>query len=471
MNRRTWNRWPPAIFGVIVLSFLVATAIVQWRIRKLEGTVADIANTTAPSVEHLAAARAETRTLQVLLRERPGLSADVVRDAPAVDHARQSLETAIKEYLVLPVAPRERGLWAELFQAQDALDDAIARFDAAVDRGSSDAANATLHADVAQAATRLDGAIARALDFNSMRTRDLTRQIAQLRQRALAIAVGLDVVCTAIAVAGAMLLRRIVREHESLIERHLALQEERASELEQFAGRVAHDILSPLSTVGLALELAAEPGHAHERAKLTERGTAALQRVKRMVNGLLDFARAGAKPDADVRSVVAEVTMDLKTELAPTASAAGVELTMTHEGRCEVRCNAGVLTSLIANLARNAIKYIGDGPVRRVEVRAFDRGAFVRVEVEDTGPGLPPELEHRVFDAYARARNPTQPGIGLGLATVKRLAEAHGGSAGVSSILGSGSIFWFELPSARRSETTERAETEHAPRAHAPVSG
>jgi signal transduction histidine kinase len=464
MKRWKWNVWPPAIFAVIVLSFLASTGIVQWRIRMLEGAVTDVASTTAPSVEHLAAARAETRTLQILLREPTGPRENAGRDAAAVDHAHKSLTHALEEYLVLPVAPRERELWAELFQAQNVLDDAIGHLKDEGSRSAGDATNGTLHADVSAAATRLDTAIGRALEFNAGRTSDLTREIAHLRQRALAIAVGLDVVCTVIAIAGALLLRRIVRENESLLEQHLALQQERASELEQFAGRVAHDILSPLSTVGFALQLAAEPGHDHERPKLAERGTAALQRVKRVVSGLLDFARAGAKPAADVRAAVADVLLDLRNELGPTASAAGVELTMTQTGACEVRCNTGVLTSLIANLTRNAIKYIGDGPVRRVDVRAFERGACVRVEVKDTGPGLAPDLERRVFDAYARARNTSQPGIGLGLATVKRLAEAHGGSVGVSTVPGSGSTFWFELPSASREDATDAREREQMDR-------
>lgn len=454
MNRRTWNRWPAAIFAVIVSSFLVATAIVQWRIHVVGGAVAEIANTTAPSVEHLAAARAETRSLQILLRERVGPTDDVRRDAAAVDHARRTLRQAIEGYSVLPVAPHERPLWEELVAAQAALDDAISRFDSDIARGESEAAGSTLHADVSTAAARLDDAITRALDFNAARSRVLAHEIGQLQERGLVVAVCLDVVCTIIAVAGALILRRIVRDHESLLERHLALQEQRASELEQFAGRVAHDILSPLSTVGFALELAGQPGRGHERT--TERGLAALQRVKRVVSGLLDFARAGARPETDVRTGVADVMADLTKELVPTAAAAGVELTMTRQGACEVACNVGVLTSLIANLTRNAIKYIGDGPIRRIDVRAFESGASVRVEVRDTGPGLPPDVEGRVFDAYARARTSTQPGLGLGLATVKRLAEAHGGSVGVSSVPGRGCTFWFELPSAPCADGSRR---------------
>jgi signal transduction histidine kinase len=113
---------------------------------------------------------------------------------------------------------------------------------------------------------------------------------------------------------------------------------------------------------------------------------------------------------------------------------------------------------MVANLARNAIKYIGDGPVRRIDVRVHDKGDHVRFEIEDTGPGLPEGLDAHVFDPYVRGPHATQPGIGLGLATVKRLVEAHGGRVGVVSVAGRGCTFWFELPGAHEASAAEPAE-------------
>jgi signal transduction histidine kinase len=105
-----------------------------------------------------------------------------------------------------------------------------------------------------------------------------------------------------------------------------------------------------------------------------------------------------------------------------------------------------VLLSLVANLADNAIKYARGGG--RVVIRAAAHSAKVRVEVEDDGPGLPPNLAERVFEPFVRGAGREIPGLGLGLATVKRLAEAHGGRVGVRSEPGRGSTFWFELPRA-----------------------
>jgi signal transduction histidine kinase len=112
-----------------------------------------------------------------------------------------------------------------------------------------------------------------------------------------------------------------------------------------------------------------------------------------------------------------------------------------------VACSPGVLVSVVTNLLGNAVKYMGDAPIKRVTVRSTIARTVARVEVSDTGPGVPRELRERIFDPYVRATNPSIPGMGLGLATVRRLIESHGGSVGMEPNGGiGGSVFWFELP-------------------------
>jgi signal transduction histidine kinase len=113
-----------------------------------------------------------------------------------------------------------------------------------------------------------------------------------------------------------------------------------------------------------------------------------------------------------------------------------------------VLCSPGILVSVLANLLRNAVKYIGEGADKRVTVRVLPNGESVRVEVEDNGPGLPAGLEEQVFEPYFRAPNNVKPGLGLGLATVKRFVLAHHGRVGVGRSPAHGCIFWFELPRA-----------------------
>jgi two-component system phosphate regulon sensor histidine kinase PhoR len=118
-----------------------------------------------------------------------------------------------------------------------------------------------------------------------------------------------------------------------------------------------------------------------------------------------------------------------------------------------------VLSSILGNLLSNAEKYMRDSAEKRMAVRVRLKGGVVCVEVEDTGPGVPKDLEGRLFEPYVRGDGVTQPGLGLGLATVKRLCTAHGGDVGARSTTGSGSVFWFTLPMAE-----DLAQSEPRPR-------
>jgi len=103
---------------------------------------------------------------------------------------------------------------------------------------------------------------------------------------------------------------------------------------------------------------------------------------------------------------------------------------------------------VIHNLVRNAIKYIGDGPRRLVITRAVVAAESVRLSVQDSGPGLPPGMEQAVFAPYVRAPGTHAPGIGLGLATVKRIVESRRGRVGAWSEPRKGPTFWLDLPRA-----------------------
>jgi signal transduction histidine kinase len=459
MKRQKWTWWLPTTFAIVVLSFLVATALGQWKMHGLDRAALEIAEIAAPSIEHLAAARGDIRHLQVAGEDQ--LDAAEHRDnvdAGALQHAHATLDRRLDAYLVLPVWAGEQPLQGDILRSRDTLAQAVSRLDSQLSHRDLAAARATLRGELADAATDLSAAMMSVVELKAARAHDLALEIRRERIGAAYAAFGLDLVCSVIAVASALSLYRLMRARASLAERHRHLDEERALELEQFAGRVAHDILSPLNAVSFAMQLAGHPADEEQRARVVERGLAALQRVKQLVNGLLDFARAGASPDRSSRADVQATLKGLAVEFRDVAAEAGIDLRFDEASTPYVQCHPGVLMSLIGNLVRNAIKYLGESPTRIIDVRAIDRGDMVRIEVEDTGPGLAPDIKHRVFEVYARGRGSTQPGIGLGLATVKRLAESHGGRAGVRSILGRGCTFWFELPRAQEAPSLADAE-------------
>ena len=254
-----------------------------------------------------------------------------------------------------------------------------------------------------------------------------------------AILAGLSALFATIAALAAL---RIVR-------RYAALMEFRVSELQHFSARLAHDIRSPLASVGLALDLARRNPVVEPKTQAAlARGSGTLQRVGQLVDGLLLFALAGSAPQAGASARTAEVVGDVIDGLSPSARDKHALLQVTRLDDARVACSPGVLISVISNLVGNAIKYLGDATERRVEVRVEDRGEQVWLQVADTGPGIDPAVLPRVFEPYTRAAQSGVPGLGLGLATVRRLVEAHGGLVGVESQLGAGSRFFVELPKA-----------------------
>ena len=104
----------------------------------------------------------------------------------------------------------------------------------------------------------------------------------------------------------------------------------------------------------------------------------------------------------------------------------------------------------MANLLSNAAKFSKPGSVVKIYLKDLD--AYVQVEVEDTGQGIPEEFQGQIFSAFAQASNGNtrrQGGTGLGLNISKKLIENMHGSIGFTSTAGVGSMFWFALPKYR----------------------
>ena len=272
---------------------------------------------------------------------------------------------------------------------------------------------------------------------------DLLSQRNANARRFAHLSLGVIAVASGLLLLIAFLMRVVGR---ALAEAEIA--KVRAADLENFAGRVAHDVRSPLASVGLAVGVAQRHTVEPRVQTALERATRTLQRVATLVDGLLVFAKSGARPaegaEADVRAIVADVVEATRGA----AEEKGVLVEGEDLAPTTVACSPGVLTSMVTNLVDNAVKYMGDASVKRVSVRARRAGTMTRIEVLDTGPGVPAEMRVTIFDPYVRAPGSDAPGLGLGLATVRRLAEAHGGAAGVTDNEPAGSVFWFDLPDA-----------------------
>lgn len=261
----------------------------------------------------------------------------------------------------------------------------------------------------------------------------------------------LDALATAFALGLMGLSVLAARQYARLWEERNRLAERRVEELDAFAGRVAHDLKNPLGAVAMRVAQGARRFETNPPVREQfQNVTAVVDRMNGMIDGLLGFARSGAKPERNASAELGTVLRQVSGDFSADAEEAHVELIVEPPPSIVVACPPGPLASVLGNLIRNAIKFVVDGPTgdRMVRVRTQLCDGRARIEIEDTGPGVPAGMERAIFDPFTRAAKVPRPGLGLGLATVKRIVEAYGGSVFVMPRREVGSVFVVELPTA-----------------------
>ena len=215
----------------------------------------------------------------------------------------------------------------------------------------------------------------------------------------------------------------------------------RDRQLKMMLGGVAHEVKNPLGGIELfsgllAEELAGKEGLADARAHV-EKVRRELDYLKRIVDDFLAYAREQklAKVRFDGAALVQAAVEHLRGE----AEARGVVLEATSAAG-QVEGDVNLLTSAVVNLVKNAVQAAPKGSTVRVTGESA-KGRY-GIEVHDGGPGIPRELQSRVFEPFFTTR---EKGTGLGLPLARKLVEAHGGSLSLSSVPGD-TTFRLELP-------------------------
>jgi len=438
-------------FVAVVAAFIGSTVLVQRSARRIDGYATQISRDAAPGIQVVSDLRAEIRELYSrVFRVIEGRGT-----AEEIAETRRHVDALVEQAVALPADPPEAALLGKLHSAIRAFDEASERALEQARGGHLDQARETVSRDVRPLSAAAAEVAHELVTYNVIAAENAARAVERAQARGNRIAWQLDALCALIAAFAAWLAVRVVRHVHRVQQEHHELAQRKAEELEQFAGRVAHDVLSPLSAVSLALGVVEK--NPSQAAEALERARSSLSRVRRIVDGLLEFARAGARPEAGARAEVRTVAAGLLEELGPVAAQRHAELCFEEPPDIAVACSPGVLLSLLGNLLKNGLKYLGDADVREVSLRVRQRRGRAIFEVEDTGPGIPPSLGIRIFEPYVRGPNTGAPGIGLGLATVKRLVESHGGTLGVRAGTRGGALFWFELDEAPPAESSRPA--------------
>jgi Na+/proline symporter/CheY-like chemotaxis protein/two-component sensor histidine kinase len=228
----------------------------------------------------------------------------------------------------------------------------------------------------------------------------------------------------------------------------------------RFVAAASHDILQPLNAARLYVTSLSERQRQNERAgedaELVQNIDASLEAVEEIFTALLDISRldTGAmKPEiADFR--IDELLHRLEVEFAPLAREKGLDLGVMPCS-LQVRSDRRLLRRLLQNLISNAIKYT---PAGRVLIGCRRHGARLRIEVYDTGIGIPSGKRRAVFKEFHRLDQGARVarGLGLGLSIVERIARVLDCEVALKSTVGRGSRFSIEVPRARGVSTAAK---------------
>jgi len=214
-----------------------------------------------------------------------------------------------------------------------------------------------------------------------------------------------------------------------------------------FVAVASHELRSPATSVyGVLKTLSERGGYLSEelQAELLRVGAEQGERLRRLVEELLDLSRLDARAiSVEPRPVVLKAALADVVQGALTRSDA-VELDIPDDLAAVV--DPLVLERVVSNLVANAVRY-GAPPIR---IAAQQRDRHLRVTVEDAGPGVPKDLEGRLFDRFARGG---ESGTGLGLAIARAYAQAHGGNL-VYDPLPDGARFELLIPQERNGLST-----------------
>jgi two-component system phosphate regulon sensor histidine kinase PhoR len=248
--------------------------------------------------------------------------------------------------------------------------------------------------------------------------------------------------------------------HGAVLTFHDVTERRRADRVRRdFVANASHELRTPLTSIRGFVEALEDGalGEPENASRFLGKIRTHADRMAALVEDLLELSRLEAGERAPVWEEVspAQIAEDVVASLSGLAGRKDIALSHAAAGSPTVASDAERLRRMLESLVDNAIKYAAGGG--RVEVRsAAGPQAGAVLEVEDDGPGIPPEHLPRIFERFYRvdkARSRELGGTGLGLAIVKHLAESVGATVTVRSEPGQGTCFTIAIPAGRDRET------------------
>jgi two-component system phosphate regulon sensor histidine kinase PhoR len=219
---------------------------------------------------------------------------------------------------------------------------------------------------------------------------------------------------------------------------------------DELVSTVSHDLKNPLSVLNAYVEMIDMTQTLNDAGqRYVDRIRHSVKNMHHLIDALLDLAKIDAGFQLKCAPVsVAELVRHTFEEQGITAQKKNITLTTVVSPELPwVFAEDWRIQQVLNNFVNNGIKYTPNGG--SVEITALQEGDFVRIEVKDTGYGIPADQLNKVWERFERIRDERTKhisGTGLGLTIAKTVVEAHGGQVGVTSTEGVGSTFWFTVP-------------------------
>jgi signal transduction histidine kinase len=227
------------------------------------------------------------------------------------------------------------------------------------------------------------------------------------------------------------------------LSREARESEERLTTIGRLLSSVIHDLKTPLTVISGYVQLMQNSNDAAQRQRYAELVLRQFDLIGAMQREVLEFAR-GEKSVLVRKVYVQKFFEDVRDQLEADLGRRGVELVVDVQERGTARFDEGKMLRVVHNLARNAVEAMGQkGGKFVIKVTRDKEDNALVVSFSDTGPGIPKEIEHRLFQSFVTSGK--KGGTGLGLAIVKKIAEEHGGTITVQSS-GRGATFKLRIP-------------------------
>ena len=242
-------------------------------------------------------------------------------------------------------------------------------------------------------------------------------------------------------------LRKLNEQLEVRVALRTAELEEANQELEAFSYSVSHDLRSPIRHIEGFAAIVAEAGPerlGEDGVDYLRRIRAAAQNMARLIDDLLKLSRVGRQTPSlhttALNPIVDSVIARLKSELN------GRSIEWAVSPLPPATCDAGLITQLFENLIGNAVKYTKKAPAARIEIGATKREGRTVFFVGDNGVGFDMKHANKLFLPFERLHSDGDfEGTGIGLATVRRIVQRHGGEIWAEAAPGEGASFFFTL--------------------------